>query len=180
MKCDQCRQICLTHDSGDLPAEATTHLLECETCRKIQHRTLALTQLLSLKNYETPDPHLETRLIAKVEAGIRDLEARPRGFLGWLWQTTSGERIPATRVAMAFAVLGLIALHSATIQNVGPLPSSSIEANRAAPAPALAADPTPTNRYFDPSLPVVFLPATSQPENVRYGNGPSRLVGFEY
>ena len=174
--------MCLESEGGELPTDAASHLLDCKDCRQAHQRNVTLRQLLSLKRYEQPDPHFETRLLAKVEAGIRDVEMEPAGLLRRIWNFISGDQLPAIRVVMAVAVLGLISLNLWSVQNATPLPSVSIQAAMTpAPVPALAASTPATNRYFDPSRPVVFLSSNQQPPGINYGNGlPSRLVNFDY
>lgn len=180
MNCAQCRRICLEEDAASLPADVAEHLVECADCRKAQQRIVALGQLLALKRFEQPDAHFETRLLAKVESSIRDLDPRPAGWLDRVWNAWSGERIPALRIAMSLLVMGLVGLNMLSLQQTGPLTSLSIEAQREAPtAPALA-DAGTTNHYFDPTRPIVFISSNTQPTGIRYGTGPSRLVGFEY
>lgn len=179
MKCAECQRFCLENAGADLPPDVSAHLIECAACRKAHGRALTVCQLLSLKKYEQADPHFETRLLAKVQSGIRELEAQPRGIGARLWQLFAGEQIPALRYAMALMVLVLIGINLISVQNMPVLPSVSIEAQPSA-QPVTVASGSPTNRYFDPSLPVVFLQSNTQPASLQYGPGRSRLVGFEY
>jgi hypothetical protein len=180
MKCGDCQRFCLENAGGDLPPDVSAHLIECAECRKAHARAITVGQLLSLKKYEQPDPLFETRLLAKVQAGIRELDEQPHGLGARLWQLFAGEQIPALRYAMALMVVVLIGLNTISVQNMPVLPSTSIEAQRTpAPAPTVASA-GPTNRYFNPSLPVVFLQSNTQPASLQFGPGRSRLAGFEY
>jgi hypothetical protein len=180
MKCAECQRYCLENACGELPEAVSAHLLDCPRCRKAHARVVSLCQLMSLKNYEQPDAAFETRLLAKVQSGIRDWEEQPRGFGERLWAIFADGQIPALRYAMAVMVVALIGLNMISVQNMPTLPSSSIEARRPEQKPAAVAAVESTNRYFNPSLPVVFLQSNAQPSGIQYGTGPSRLVGFEY
>jgi hypothetical protein len=165
---------------AELPAEISDHLIGCAECRIVYERALSLCRLISLKKYEQPDPSLETRILAKVEAGIRDLEENPRSWADRLFEIFAGRPVPVLRYVMALLVVGLIGLNLLSANHMPALPATSIEAQKPPSPVRVAPRAVAETRYYNPALPVVFLASNTQPASVQYGPGASRLVGFEY
>ena len=192
MNCATCRQWVSDHAGADLAPEVAEHLLACEACRKDHRRQVGVRQLLRIKQFEQPDPHLETRLMAAVAAGIREADARPRGWQALLTGWLGAGVTPAWRAALTCLILSFIGLNWLAGRSLPPLPTASIEAVRpvqptpwkpvASPMPGLLESRWAVRQELPPGLTWASTqgPMRSSGSGAQYGSGPSRLAGFEY
>ena len=187
MNCAECQRLSLECDGSDLPEPATAHLLDCAACRQAHQRAVALRQLIGLKRFEQPAPAFEVRNLARVQAAIRDLNPAPRTWWASLLDMLAGPSTPVLRYAAAAMVVGLLGINWLSVRSLPPLPTASIEADRAVQPVSLLAGPSAASLppRGGPMAPAILLASNQQPWELnqragpQYGTG-SRLTGFDY
>lgn len=183
MKCEEVRFEIAVAETGDRSPAATAHLARCAECRAYAARDASLRNLLRIKRHETPDPHFETRLVARVRDEIEGTAPSkswmPAGVREWF--------VPALRWAAATAAVAVVGLH---VLRPGVMPQPSPDL--AGPSSA----PQPVSMYADgraaaatSAVPPMMAALTNQGpplfrlnpgSGIEYGTGGTVPVRFDY
>lgn len=168
MKCANIQQHCMELAGEPLPPAIAEHVQNCAACKAVYEKTLLLTKLISLKQYEKPDAAIEARCCAMLQTRI-DAAEENRGGLFHIFDAPSA----VFRYVLAAFVLGFLGIHMLTMENVSPLPSVAWENQSRVIAES-------DNTSIDPRDAVFQVASNSGPGRIQYGTGPSRTVDYEY
>ncbi len=182
MNCDRARW---EMAAGDRPAdEVAAHLEACPACREHARRDAWLRGCLAERRYIAPPEDARDRAEAAVRRAIEGTKPAP-GWVVWLGETAAH---PATRWAVAAAVVLAVAAALAPRLAVAPAPSL-VRATPSMPSNSMAIPGLPPGRFGD-SLLVLFPERMTNllgheillypGERIEYGNGGVRTVGWEY
>ena len=84
MRCEQARQALIDDRYGaESSPELSAHLSQCEACRALQGREVALDRWLALDEPEVARPGFDTRFFARLQAEKTRTRRRRWARLGW-------------------------------------------------------------------------------------------------
>lgn len=156
------RQYCREHAGEDLTAEARA-LLERDPALKCEVEQLAfIKKLISLKQYEQPEPGALARCQAGVQARIA--AHQDAGLLMRVreWFEIEG---PAASAVYAAAALAIVLLSSAVLYSVGRTgePPAVVQSSTAELVPVVVADSPAPATNDSPAEMIADIPASQKP-----------------
>ncbi len=179
MKCECVRQLLVEFEDSALPADVSEHLARCSSCRQHSRQMDVVRRLLSLKQYERPDPGFEERSALTIRRRLEDRARKPEPLFGSLREFLTDYPRPVFRYALAGVVAVLIVLNFVSLPLLEPVrPVAPIA--RIAPAPAAEPATMPLEVYRRPAYAVFQEPSNRGPARVEYGPRESVPVHFEY
>ncbi len=186
MNCADIQKSLIAFEDDVIPADLQRHLDGCETCRKQYAQLQGVRKLISLKQYERPDPWFEQRMAAKINAALDARDEQTAGERAW--EAFTGGRIPALRYVMALLLVALVGIN-VYFYSQGPAAQTAAPVQAPAPQPVAVAEvpappPAITNFQVVPVRPAEALIADAfsnrGPGRVEYGPLHSVPVNFEY